>query len=97
MTLTGRQKQQLFGRAQRLKPVVIVGGAGLNDGVLQEIERALEHHELIKVRVNAADRAGREQLIERICAASGANLVKRVGHVATLFRRNPGHPVVPLS
>ena len=56
---------------------------------MNEILLALDHHELIKIRVNAADRESREAMIAEICATTEATLVQRIGHIATLFRRNP--------
>ncbi len=97
MDLTGKQRRVLRARAQRLKPLVIVGEAGVGDSVLEEIRRCLAHHQLIKVRVNAADRVQREALIERIRTATDAELIARIGHVATLFRANPQRPPIPLG
>jgi RNA-binding protein len=64
----------------------------MTPAVLHETLLALDHHELIKIRVNAGDRAAREAMIEEVCAMSGATLIQRVGHIATLFRRNPEAP-----
>ena len=75
---------------------MLVGGAGLNAAVLAEIERALASHELIKVRVRTDERDDRDALIRAMCAHSGAELVQRVGHVALLYRRNPGDPKIAL-
>lgn len=50
MNLSTKQKQHLKGLAHPLKPVVLLGSNGLTEGVLAEIEQALEHHELIKVK-----------------------------------------------
>ena len=51
MNLSTKQKQHLKGLAHPLKPVVLLGSNGLTEGVLAEIEQALEHHELIKVKI----------------------------------------------
>ena len=90
--LTSPQKRHLKALAHPRKPVVIVGDNGVTPAVLHEILLALDHHELIKVRVNAKDRETREAMIEEICATTEAALVQRVGHIATLFRRNPEAP-----
>lgn len=79
----------LRAKAHTLKPVVITGQAGISDAVLNEIDLALNHHELIKVRVNARDREMREGMIQRICEALGAELVQGIGHIATLYRVSP--------
>ena len=94
--LTTAQKQKLKALAHNRKPVVIIGGNGLTESVSEEIGRALNDHELIKVRVNAADRTQRDGMIGRICEGTGAELVQRIGHVAVLYRRNADGPKVTL-
>ena len=54
-TLSTKQKQFLKGLAHHLSPVVMLGGNGLTEGVLAEIDNALNHHELIKVKIAGAD------------------------------------------
>ena len=96
MALTEKQKRHLRGLGHALKPVVIVGAAGLTDGVRAEIEQAIDHHELIKVRLNADDRGARQAMIEAICDASRAVLIHRIGHVGLFYRRNPDKPRIAL-
>lgn len=84
-----RTRQELKARAHALKPVVLTGQAGISPSLLAEIDGALEHHELIKVRINAADRAARQAAAAQICEALGAQLVQQVGHVATIYRAGP--------
>lgn len=86
MSLTSNQKKFLRQRAHHLKPVVIVGQHGLGENILAEVDNALAHHELIKVRVNAADREERQQLIDQISAQSQAEQVQLIGHVAVFYR-----------
>ena len=97
MPITEKQKRQLKKIAHHLKPVVMVGQHGLSENIHTEIGIALDHHELIKVRVNAADREERKELIGEILVRSKAELVLTVGHVAVLFRRNPDQPKISLS
>lgn len=87
MPISEKQKHQLRAAGHSLKPVVIIGNAGLTETVANEIDQALVYHELIKVRVNAADRVARQQIIAEICAKSSATLIQQVGHVALLFRQ----------
>lgn len=81
-------KKFLRAKAHTLKPVVITGQHGASPQVLSEIERALDHHELIKVRVNAGDREQRQSLIQEILDATSAELIQSIGHIITLYRRN---------
>ena len=87
MPLTEQQKKTLRGLGHTLKPVILVGTEGLSQSLLEEFERSLEHHELMKVKVSVGDRAQRDAVIAGLCEHSGAELVQRVGNVGLLFRR----------
>jgi RNA-binding protein len=86
MKLTTKQIKFLKAQAHKLKPVVILGNAGLTDAVLNEIEARIEHHELIKVRLNADNRENRLSMIEKIAASVHANLISTIGHIAIFYR-----------
>jgi RNA-binding protein len=86
MPLTEPQKRHLRKLAHNLKPVIILGNAGFSEGVANELDLTLEHHELIKVRVNAGDREERDALIAQICDSARCELVQRIGHIAILYR-----------
>jgi RNA-binding protein len=89
MTLSESQKKFLRGLGHGLKPVVMVGDAGLSEAVMAEFNSCLEHHELIKVRVKVGDRAERDRIITTLCDTGDAELVQRIGNMALLFRENP--------
>ncbi len=86
VTLSNKQKQYLKGLAHPLKPVVLLGAHGLTEGVMAEIELALEHHELIKIKVPEEERELREQIYATIIAHTGATKVQVVGKILTLYR-----------
>lgn len=91
--LAAAQKRYLRSLAHALKPVILVGAKGVNPAMLAELDLALEHHELVKVRIAAGDRDERDAWLEEIVEASGAALVQRVGNIATVFRprrKDPG-------
>jgi len=88
MSLSEAQKKHLRGLGHTLKPVVMIGDAGLSDAVRAEFITALEHHELIKVSVRVGDRSARDSIIHTLCEDSGAALVQRIGNVALLYREN---------
>ena len=77
----------LKARAHALEPVVIVGGKGLTDEVVKEVDRALAAHELIKVRAPGMDRKEREAALESLCERTGADAVQSIGKVFVLFRK----------
>jgi RNA-binding protein len=86
MPLTPRERAHLKARAHALEPVVFVGHAGVSDALVKELERALEAHELIKVKLGQADRDARADLADAICARTGATAVQQVGKVLVLWR-----------
>lgn len=88
MKLSERQKKFLRGRGHPLKPVIIVGESGLSESLLAEYESTLNHHELMKIRVRVGDRTARDEIIEKLCSESSANLIQRIGNVALLYRPN---------
>jgi RNA-binding protein len=88
MDLSEHQKKFLRGLGHALKPLIMVGDAGLSESLLAEYESTLSHHELIKVRVRVGDRAERDALIQRLCKDSSAELIQRIGNVALLYRPN---------
>ncbi len=88
MNLNEHQKKYLRGLGHQLKPLIMVGDSGLSESVLAEYESTLAHHELIKVRVRVGDRAARDEIINKLCEDSSAQLIQRVGNVALLFRQN---------
>ena len=96
MTISASQKRYLRSQAHHLKPVVTVGQHGLSENVFNEIEIALDFHELIKIKISGADRDDKKSMIEAISEQCGADVVQTIGHVAVLFRRNPKKPKVAL-
>lgn len=88
MNLSESNKRFLRGRGHALKPVIMVGDAGLSESLLAEYESTLDHHELIKVRVRAGDREVRDDIIKDLCSRSAAVLIQRIGNVALLYRPN---------
>ncbi|PVY75951.1 RNA-binding protein [Tamilnaduibacter salinus] len=87
MSLSPEQRREYRAIAHHLKPVVMVGDKGLSEGLQQELERALDDHELIKVKVASPDRDERRAAIDAICEDTGAELVQVIGKVAVLLRR----------
>ena len=90
--LSERQRRHLRGLAHALKPVIRLGNAGLTDALARETARALEDHELIKVKAPGGDRAQRDVLFAALAQHTGSALVQRIGNVAVLYR---AHPQVP--
>ncbi len=71
-----------------LKPVILLGNQGLSPGLLEETSRALHDHELIKIRLSAEDREGRQEQLQALLLATDATLVQQIGKIALILRRS---------
>jgi RNA-binding protein len=88
MTLTERQKKHLRRLGHDLRPVVLVGQRGLNPGVVEELDLALEHHELVKLRARVGDRDSRDSLLSELARLTRSEFVYRIGNVGLFYRQN---------
>ncbi len=83
--LTSKQRKELEKVAHDLQPVVIVGGAGVTDGVMDMIDKSLAAHELIKVKFNEY-KEEKQELTTELSEKTNSTLVRIIGNVAILFR-----------
>lgn len=96
MELTESQKKHLRGLAHALRPCIHVGNAGVTPAVIAELGNALDHHELLKVKIRAADREARDTAVTELTASTGATLLQRIGNVAVLYRPAADNPRILL-
>lgn len=87
MQLSEKQKKHLRRLAHPLSPVVMLGNAGLTDGVVVELERALNDHELVKVSARVGDREVRKATFSSLAQRTSAELVQQIGNVGVFYRR----------
>ena len=88
-TLNTQMKKSLRGAAHHLDPVIAVSERGITDGIVEETERALSDHELIKVKVFSADRSSRGEVASALAEATSSIVLQQIGKVAVLYRHNP--------
>jgi RNA-binding protein len=88
MELSENQKKYLRGRGHDLKPLIMVGDAGLTEALMAEYQSTLAHHELIKVKLRGADRESRDAMIASLCDEHSTELIQRTGNVALIYRPN---------
>ncbi len=86
MPVSAERRKQFRQIGHNLKPVVMVAEKGLSEGVLEELNRALEDHELIKVKIAINDRESRKAAIEALCKTTKAEVIQEIGKVALIFR-----------
>lgn len=81
-------RQSLKAKAHHLKPVVLLGAKGLTDAVIAETDVALTSHELIKVKINGAEKEDRLAMTHTLCDQLKAELVQMIGNTAIIYRKN---------
>jgi RNA-binding protein len=96
MTLSKNQIKFLRGMCHDLKPVVMLGQKGLTEAVLNELDLALDHHELVKIKLSMEDRDVRKQAIADICLRCKAEEVQSIGKTLSIYRQNKKQPVIDI-
>jgi len=86
LNLTVAQRLELKARAHALKPVVIIGNAGLTPAVLDEVERSLKSHDLLKIKVMHDEREVRDVMLQEICTLLKAGAVQHIGKTLVIYR-----------
>ena len=93
-SLAGFQRRFLRGKAHSLRPAVEIGRAGISGAVIAEVKRALDDHELIKVRLQRPE--DKKAMAAEIAARCAAHLCGLIGHQVILYRRHPTEPTIEL-
>jgi RNA-binding protein len=84
--LSSAERKRLRGRAMQLEPAVRLGRAGVSPTVVAATHAALDRDGLIKVRVEAPDKATRMAWVDDLAAQTSATVCGTVGHTASLYR-----------
>lgn len=87
MELNNDQRKALKLRVHALKPVVMLGSQGLTEAVLNEVNVALNAHELIKIKLNELDREQRKMVADQICEGMEAELIQSIGRMIAIYRK----------
>jgi RNA-binding protein len=96
MALSEKQKKHLRRLAHPMSPIVMLGNAGLTEGVVKELERALTDHELVKVAARVGERSQRDAALDDLAQRTQAELVQRIGNVGVFYRRRVDMPKILL-
>lgn len=94
MTLSKSQVKQLRTLAHSLKVIITIGQNGVTENVINELEIALDFHELVKVKLAATDRDARKEMLQILLDRTSAEIIQTIGKTATLFRRNSKKPKI---
>jgi RNA-binding protein len=92
--LTEKQRLYLRKMAHHRKVIVMLGQHGLTDNVVSEVDLALQHHELVKVRISASERETRRALIAQLAARTNSDIIQEIGHLGVFYRRAKNTTIV---
>jgi len=87
--LKGSARKYLRGLAHDLKPSAFVGQKGMTEGLIEEINIALDASELIKVKfVDFKEKEVKKEIIQEIAKVTHCEVAGIIGHVAIYYRQN---------
>lgn len=89
MELDNATIKRLKGIGHELKPIVMIGNNGVTPAISEEINRALDDHELIKIKLPAGSKHDRDVVSTEIATAAKATMIHTIGRMALLLRKNP--------
>lgn len=96
MALDGKQRRYLRALGHALSPVLQIGRGGVTPALVRELERALFHHELVKVRVGREAPAELRATAAEVAAATCSELAQVLGRTLLLYRRRAKEPAIQL-
>jgi RNA-binding protein len=94
VALSEKQKKHLRRLAHPMSPIVMLGNAGLTEGIIKELDRALNDHELVKVAARVGDRLARDAALGDLALRTSSEIVQRIGHVGVFYRRRAELPKI---
>jgi RNA-binding protein len=83
--LTQQQKKHYRAIGHILDPIVTIAGKGLSETVVTELNRALDDHELIKIRINS-DRESRKAILAELVNSTQTTVIQTIGGIALIIR-----------
>jgi RNA-binding protein len=94
--LTGKQRRYLRGLGQDLKPIVMVGKGGIDDGLVAAVKQALEDHELVKLKVGESAKLDRHDAAEALAHKTRSEVAQVLGNTVLLYRARADEPTIVL-
>lgn len=83
--LTSKQRKFLEKSAQSMSPLVLIGGAGVTEEQIKQIQAVIKIHELIKVKFNEF-KDEKKELARAIEEKTDSTLVRIIGNVAIFYK-----------
>jgi len=85
--MTSKERAYLRGLANNIDAIFQIGKGGISDVLLEQLDKALEARELIKVSVLETAPGNAKELANEVALGSNSVVVQTVGNKITLFRQ----------
>lgn len=85
-------RKELRAAGHHLQPVVQVGKDGLTERVLAQLSEALDHHELVKLKVGTESPEDRFEVADRIAEAEDVQVAQVIGRTILAYRKHGRTP-----
>ena len=94
--MTSKERAYLRGLANTIDAIFQIGKGGVSDVLLEQLDKALEARELIKVSVLETAPGNAKELAEEIALGTNSTVVQTVGNKITLFRQRKKNSKIEL-
>ena len=94
--LTGKERAYLKGLAQNIDPLIQLGKDGINEGFLKQMDKLLEDHELVKIKVLQNAPVEVDEIVDEILEKTGAEFVQKIGKKLTIYRESKENKQIEL-
>lgn len=94
--LTGKERSYLKSLAHNMDPLIQLGKDGINEGFLNQIDKLLEDHELVKIRVLQNAPVEVDEIVDEILEKTGAEFVQKIGKKLTIYRESKENKKIEL-
>jgi RNA-binding protein len=85
-------RRTLRAAGHHLSAIVQVGKEGVTDAVLNQLSEALDHHELVKLRVGTESPEDRFEVAEALADRADAQVAQVLGRTVLVYRKHPEKP-----
>ena len=94
--LTEKERAYLKGLAQNIDPLIQLGKDGINEGFLKQMDKLLEDHELVKIKVLQNAPVEVDEIVDEILEKTGAEFVQKIGKKLTIYRESKENKKIQL-
>lgn len=94
--LNSKQRASLRAMANSLQPVTQIGKNGINDALIESLDKTLESRELVKVTVLETALVSAKEALEEVSQKLKAEPVSAVGSKFVIYRQAKKDPKIKI-